>query len=85
MTFCKVFLGIFRRFSKKFMKFFRGLKACIHDTLFAHYAKCFTKNLKKVIKKVLTLPCPRGIIYKSPGYSDKHKQQSCEQTQQSEP
>ena len=43
------------------------------------------KNLKKVVKKVLTLPCPRGIIYKSPGYSDKHKQQSCKQTQQSEP
>lgn len=78
-------MRFFNRFFEKVSKFFRGLKACIHDTLFAHDSKCFTKNLKKVVKKVLTLPCLRGIIYKSPGYSDKHKQQSCEQTQQSEP
>lgn len=58
MTFCKVFLGIFRRFSKKFMKFFRGLKACIHDTLFAHYAKCFTKKSLKSYKKGVDITLP---------------------------
>ena len=78
-------MRFFNRFFEKVSKFFRGLKACIHDTLFAHESKCFTKKSKKVVKKVLTLPCLRGIIYKSPGYSDKHKQQSCKQTQQSEP
>ena len=72
-----------------FLRFFEEILGALKRVYMILYLSTMPsvslKNLKKVVKKVLTLPCPRGIIYKSPGYSDKHKQQSCEQTQQSEP
>lgn len=78
-------MRFFNRFFEKVSKFSEALKRVYMILYLPTNPSVSLKNLKKVVKKVLTLPCPRGIIYKSPGYSDKHKQQSCEQTQQSEP
>lgn len=78
-------MRFFNRFLRKFQSFSEALKRVYMILYLSTNPSVSLKNLKKVVKKVLTLPCPRGIIYKSPGYSDKHKQQSCEQTQQSEP
>ena len=78
-------MRFFNRFFEKFQSFSEALKRVYMILYLPTNPSVSLKNLKKVVKKVLTLPCPRGIIYKSPGYSDKHKQQSCEQTQQSEP
>lgn len=51
-------MRFFNRFFEKVSKFFRGLKACIHDTLFSHESKCFTKKSKKSCKKGVDITLP---------------------------
>ena len=60
-------------FFEIFEEFLMPIKAIIKHVSFPTNPSVSRKNLKKVPKKVLTEPRPRGIIYKSTRYGNKTK------------